>query len=580
VKAKAGKKGCKHVRGGKKRCRKHRKAPTEPVAPPLPDRTPPPPPTLSATSPLSPGNGTHPLVLGSAEADSTVSIYSNAACTNMVGSGSAARLASPGVVVTVLPDSTTRLYGTATDAASNSSDCSATPLDYAEAPVEIDATPSLTPGFAPDVSDYTVPCDGTNPVSMSVTAPNGSSVSVDGAAPASGNFTSPVTLQSNQEFDFDVAAGDYSGSYHVRCLPPDFPQFTYERLSPPTYPFYLVDPDLKIGSLPKHWVVVFDDHGVPVWWANPGVAPVDSKVLSDGTIAWAGWDGSGYSLHALDGSVVATVAGVGGTTDIHDLQELPNGDYLLLRYVSRSHVDLSAYGGPADTIVQDGVVQEIDPDGNLVWEWNSKDHISLAETGRWWPSLLNGGPPYDLVHINAVEPDGSALLISLRQTDAVYKIDRSTGNVIWKLGGTTTPQSLAVVDDPESYPLGGQHDPRLQPDGTITIHDNGTFLNRPPRAVRYAIDEEEGTATLAESVSDPQVTSSICCGSARRSPHGSWLMSWGGNPVVTEFAANRSRNFRLTFDDSWFSYRAFPVPSGLLSAAALRAGMDAQFPRP
>jgi hypothetical protein len=57
-------------------------------------------------------------------------------------------------------------------------------------------------------------------------------------------------------------------------------------------------------------------------------------------------------------------------------------------------------------------------------------------------------------------------------------------------------------------------------------------------------------------------------------------MSWGGNPVVTEFAADGSRNFRMTFANGVFSYRAFPVPSGVLTADALRAGMDAQYPRP
>jgi hypothetical protein len=415
---------------------------------------------------------------------------------------------------------------------------------------------------------------------MSVDAPHGAIVNVDGAGPAGGSFTAPVPLQGNQGFDFDVTAGDYSGSYHVRCLPPGFPEFTFERSGQPTYPFYLVDPDIKLGMSPNHWVVLFNDIGVPIWWTNTSPSPVDSRVLSDGTIAWAGWDGSGYSLHSLDGGIVDTVAGVGGTTDIHDLQELPNGDFLLLRYVPRSHADLSSYGGPADATVQDSVVQEIDPDGNLVWEWNSADHISLSETNRWWATIFFVGSPYDITHINAVEPDGSAMLISLRHTDAVYKINRATGNVIWKLGGTTTPESLAVLDDPYSDPLGGQHDPRLQSDGTVTIHDNGTNLGRPPRAVRYAIDEEAKTARLVESVSDPNVTSSFCCGSARRSASGSWLMSWGGNSIVTEFAPDGSRTFELTFGNGLFSYRAFPVPDGLLSAAALRAGMNAQYPRP
>ena len=42
---------------------------------------------------------------------------------------------------------------------------------------------------------------------------------------------------------------------------------------------------------------------------------------------------------------------------------------------------------------------------------------------------------------------------------AVYSIDRSTGDINWKLGGTHTPESLEVKNDPNGdYPLGGQHD--------------------------------------------------------------------------------------------------------------------------
>jgi hypothetical protein len=586
-KAKA--KSCKHAKKGKKRCRKRKDVsapPTVPASAP-PDLTAPAPPTLSSTTPLSPGSGTHPRVVGSAEAGSTVTVYDDAACSSVTGTGTAVQLASTGITVTASANSTNNFYATAVDAAGNVSGCSADPLAYVEAPVEVDATPALTPSFAPGISDYTVPCDGSNPVSLSVDAPHGSYVNVDGAGAASGSFTHPVSLQSGQEFDFKVTAADYSGTYHVRCLPSGFPTFTYERFQQPNNPFYLVDPDINFGSPLTNWVVLFDDNGVPVWWAKPSVAPIDSKVLSDGMIAWANWDNTGYAIHNLDGSVVKTVHAVGGGTDPHDLQQLPNGDFLVFGNALRN-ADLTAYGGPANGQVLDAVIQEIDPSGQLVWQWNSGDHIGLDETGRWWPQLLAGYPPYDVAHINGVEVDGNDLLVSFRHFDAVYKIDRSDGHVIWKLGGTHTSESLSVVNDPRASdpggPLMGQHDPRLQTDGTVTVHDNGSGSNgttaRTPRAVRYAIDEQAKTATLVESVSDPNITSSVCCGSARRSPSGSWLMSWGGNPVVEEFAADGSRDFRMTFANGRFSYRAFPVPSGLLTAAALRAGMDAQYPRP
>ena len=314
---------------------------------------------------------------------------------------------------------------------------------------------------------------------------------------------------------------------------------------------------------------------------TPG--PIDAKFLSEEgepRITWWGQFGGadGYQIRKLDGTVTHTVSAVGGSTDIHELQREPNGDYLVISYQPREHVDLTAFGGGADDTVIDAEVQEINPAGEAVWTWNSSDHIGLNETGRWWTTVLDGNPR-DIVHMNAVEPVGDdAILISLRHTDAVYKIDKATGDVIWKLGGTWTPKSLTVTNDPQgAYPLGGQHDVRLQPDGTITIHDNDTNLPSPPRVVRYEINEATHTAKLVEQKTDPEAPGSFCCGSARRSADGSWLISWGGRSLVTEFNPAGERTFRLGFGGVAFSYRAVAATRRhpQRRGAACRHGLDA-----
>jgi len=441
----------------------------------------------------------------------------------------------------------------------------------------------LSPAFDPSVPDYTVKCTG-SPLEVGGRLAQGSTISVDGGGTQTGAFTASVPLAENQEFSFSLSDGTATGDYHVRCLPADFPAWEYEGLRPADHQFYAVDPAIGAGG--SGYVIVFDAHGVPVWWQGSNPGPIDAKFISEAgeptRITWWGQFGGadGYQIRELDGTVVRTVSAVEGSTDIHELQPEPNGDYLVTSYQPREHVDLTAFGGGADDTVIDAEVQEINPAGEAVWTWNSASHIGLAETGRWWPTALKGNPR-DIVHMNAVEPVGDdAILISLRHTDAVYKIDKATGNVIWKLGGTWTPKSLTVANDPQgAYPLGGQHDVRLQPDGTITIHDNNTNLPSPPRVVRYEIDEATHTATLVEQVTDPEAPGSFCCGSARRSADGSWLMSWGGRSLVTEFNPAGERTFRLGFGGVAFSYRAVAAPDGSLNAAALRAGMDSMHPR-
>jgi hypothetical protein len=362
----------------------------------------------------------------------------------------------------------------------------------------------------------------------------------------------------------------------VRCLPPDFPTWNYDRLAQPSHGLYVVAPTLA-GT--ARYVVIFDDFGVPVWWYEASAQPVDVTVFPEGNIAWI-LSTPIAEIRSLDGTLVRSIETAGVLTDIHEFQMLPNGNVILTAYPRREHVDLTAFGAGADETVIDALIQEISPAGDVVWSWNSKDHIGLGETGRWYGMAIKS-EAWDIVHMNAVERvDDNSFLISLRHTDAVYKIEKATGDVIWKLGGTPRPESLSVLNDPEgSYPFGGQHDVRLQPDGTVTVYDNNTERPDPPRAVRYAIDEGAGSATLLEQLTDPEAPSSFCCGSARRSADGSWLMSWGGRSLVTEFNAAKERTFRLTFDGTLFSYRAVPVPDGLLSVSQLRAGMNTMFPR-
>jgi hypothetical protein len=175
--------------------------------------------------------------------------------------------------------------------------------------------------------------------------------------------------------------------------------------------------------------------------------------------------------------------------------------------------------------------------------------------------------------------------MSLRHTNAVYRFNRATGAIQWKLGGTPRAESLQVVGDPAftsgtgTSGFGGQHDARMQPDGSLTLHDNGSSRNRPPRAVRYRIDAAAKTATLVETITDPLVPSSACCGSARKAAGGNWVASWGMNRIVTELTPAGTRVFKLTLPATVFSYRAVPVEKGVLSRATLRIAMNLRAPR-
>jgi hypothetical protein len=94
------------------------------------DLVPPSAPQLTSTNPASPGSSATPRILGIAEAGSTVNVYAGPGCAGApVASASAAGLGSPGIPVDVAEGVTAAFSATATDAADNTSACSA-PISY------------------------------------------------------------------------------------------------------------------------------------------------------------------------------------------------------------------------------------------------------------------------------------------------------------------------------------------------------------------------------------------------------------------------------------------------------------------
>ena len=460
----------------------------------------------------------------------------------------------------------------------------------ADAALRVTGSPALFPAFSSGLHTYVARCKPGKPLQLSFSLPAGRKAVVDGRKPRGGSFTATIRVGNGQAVRFATGRAQYL----VRCLPPDFPEWTTAKPGSPQAAWYVVAP----CCTEQHaYVAVYDTDGVPVWWINTHRPPLDASLLPNGHIVWAQRHGTDlnrgisagvYEEHRLDGRRVRTFSIPDGTpTDRHEMQLLPNGDYVVVGYKPRSGVDLSPYGGPANATVLDALIEEVSPKHKIVWRWNSKDHIGLAETGRWYQQnvltntahLPDGRTAYDIVHINAVERYGPRhFLVSLRHTDAIYDVARSDGHVVWKLGGTSTPKSLQIVGDDVSPDFGGQHDVRLLPDGTVTLHDNGTGLGRFARALRFRIDASSGTATLLEQIADPFATPSPCCGSARKLPGGHWVISWGGTDLVTEQTPDGKPVFSLSFP-ALLSYRAFPVLPGKLKRSALYRGMDAMHPR-
>ena len=147
-------------------------------------------------------------------------------------------------------------------------------------------------------------------------------------------------------------------------------------------------------------------------------------------------------------------AGNGRHGDLHEFLLTPKGTALITIY-NEVTADLTAIGGATDGRLVTGIVQEVDVEsGEVIFEWRSREHVALDES---FMTQVTPAGNVDYFHLNSIAFDRDGhLLISARHTSAVYKINRRTGKVIWRLGGKrATSRSIRLQDSASSTTLAG-----------------------------------------------------------------------------------------------------------------------------
>ncbi len=323
--------------------------------------------------------------------------------------------------------------------------------------------------------------------------------------------------------------------------------------------------------------VLVDSTGEPVW-EHPlaGLVTANFQVQRyRGQPALTWWDGlirnghgiGGYTIAGLDYAPLRTVQAGGGLRgDLHEFTLTERGTALLTSYniVRR---DLRSVGGYNGGQIQDAIFQELDlASGRVLLEWHSLDHIPLSESD--WPVY----EPWDYVHINSIDvDDDNNLLVSSRNTHCVYKLDRHSGKIIWRLGGKSNQFDI----DPAAV-FRWQHDARRQPDGTITIFDNqGKPYGQQSRAIVLQVDERARTARLLREYRHPSPLLATSQGSVQVLEGGNVFVGWGAEPFVSEFTRSGELVFDAQLGEKYISYRAYRLPwdgagSGTPAVAATR----------
>jgi hypothetical protein len=324
----------------------------------------------------------------------------------------------------------------------------------------------------------------------------------------------------------------------------------------------------NLGAIQGGPMIVEED-GEPVWFRHLRSPTWESNFAATSyrgrpVLSW--WEGEvqaplgygrgeGVIVDAAYDELARVRAADGRDADVHEFRLTPQGTALLTCFPQVVETDLSAVGGPRRGRVLESVFQEIDPStGSLLLEWRSLDHIPITESHR---------PPedlYDYLHINSIDvlPDGN-LLVSARHAWTLYKLDRRSGAVIWRLGGKRSDFKLG-----HRARFTWQHDARYQADGSITLFDNGSdgrqYTASESRGVVLAVDERARTARLAAEYRHPSSLMSVSMGSVQILPGGNVLVGWGSQPYASEFTAGGRLLADARMPKKEQSYRSFSMP--------------------
>jgi len=313
---------------------------------------------------------------------------------------------------------------------------------------------------------------------------------------------------------------------------------------------------LSFGGVAHLWIV--DNDLTPVFYKRVTGAAYDFKFQPNSELTYNIYSIYSYGMDSSGNLVNQYFTPAGFALDIHDLTVLEDGSYYIL---GRDHItiDMSQYvtGGDTAAILVAHTIHHMDASDNELWRWNSFDHYDILDADDHVDLTLH---TIDWTHCNSVEVDNDGnIILSTRNFNEITKINRQTGEIIWRLGGKKN--QFQFINDTRGF--GRQHDARRHSNGNLILFDNGHFLiPQYSSYVEYDLDEQNLTATLVRRYSRDESIFTLSRGAVQELPNENILISWGENinPYVTEIDTEDSIEFELVLPSLVHKYRAYRFP--------------------
>jgi hypothetical protein len=280
------------------------------------------------------------------------------------------------------------------------------------------------------------------------------------------------------------------------------------------------------------YAVALDEEAQVVWYwgfgLDEGRIDIEITALDDRVLIGAGVPSGRRPLEVgWDGSVLWEGPEQVELTEFltpgemhHRFDKLSDGRYMALSYQVREA------DGPDQGYDR---VEVLDADGTATWTWDSIDHLPTPEDYVWGNAVL-------------LEEEADAFYFNSRNFNALYRLDRESGDILWTFG-----EGADFAPDPDAaYPFQTQaHAPEFQSDGSLLIYDNGGMERGWSRVVEFALDTDAMTSQIVweypGDIADDEWFN-FAMGDADRQPNGNTLITAG---ALIE-SNSRSRIFEVT----------------------------------
>ena len=362
----------------------------------------------------------------------------------------------------------------------------------------------------------------------------------------------------------DTGTGSVEGTFTTGALPEGIPDaaLTASNFAKAEAGWTLTNVEFGLRAPAK--VVMYDEQGLPVWYFIHGTqadsrGDVATELVGDHVLV-----GPMLAEPAREVDLSGEVKWTGPSpatkeAQTHVFGQTQAGNYLL-------NIELDKAGQSETTAIDGELIEELSPELDVVWSWKLFDHVPVVGTRE------------ELCHGNSLRLDEVANVAYYNcRFLGLFKLDRTSGEILWRLGGTFDNHSLGPGDftyDPPESQFDDAHDPEVHDDGTVLLYDNGGYP--PPssktyhtRVVEYRLDEAKRIATRTfEFPGEFEVDSwyrnewyTPIWGDANRLDNGNILVTAGirsasASTRIFELSREGEVVWELTFPPNYGSYRA------------------------